>query len=156
MSRRWFHMADGGRSTSKRPKQKQDCTVRALALATGVSYDVAYDFLMSWGRVSSQKFKMVDFLREAERSDITILDHHLVRHVFLAVKGKKRMSVGEFPKGHPTGKYIICQAKHVSAVLSGVVCDEEWNPERCVYTAYEFVRVKGSLNKSLKSITGRG
>lgn len=35
--------SDAGRSESRRPRQKNDCTVRALALALELRYDDAYD-----------------------------------------------------------------------------------------------------------------
>lgn len=41
---------DAGRSASRRPRQKNDCTVRALALARGLTYDEAYDTLKAAGR----------------------------------------------------------------------------------------------------------
>ena len=45
-----FQLSDAGRSTGARPKEKRDCTVRALAHATGIAYDDVHDFLASRGR----------------------------------------------------------------------------------------------------------
>lgn len=42
--------SDAGRYGSRRPRQKNDCTVRALALAMGLPYDEAYDRLKEAGR----------------------------------------------------------------------------------------------------------
>ena len=47
-----YQFNDGGRSQSKRPKQKNDCTVRALAVSAQMSYDDAYTILKKYGRVS--------------------------------------------------------------------------------------------------------
>jgi hypothetical protein len=40
-----FSFNDGGRQLSKRPRQRNDCTVRAVAIACDFSYDSAYDLL---------------------------------------------------------------------------------------------------------------
>lgn len=45
---------DAGRSQSKRPRQSNDCTVRALALALDCPYDQAYDTLKTAGRIASR------------------------------------------------------------------------------------------------------
>jgi hypothetical protein len=37
---------DGDRQRSKRPRQRNDCTVRAIAIACALSYDSAYDLLL--------------------------------------------------------------------------------------------------------------
>ena len=44
-----FKENDGGRATSKRPKNKSDCVVRAVAIAFNRYYDEVYDeFVDGW------------------------------------------------------------------------------------------------------------
>lgn len=45
-----FIKSDGGRSLSLRPKQRNDCTVKAAAIACQVSYDEAYEAIKKLGR----------------------------------------------------------------------------------------------------------
>ncbi len=53
---------DGGRASSSRPRQRNDCTVRALAIAGGLSYDDAYDLLKEAGRKCSRGFQFSAWL----------------------------------------------------------------------------------------------
>jgi hypothetical protein len=46
-----FAFNDGGRQNSKRPRQKNDCTVRAIAIVCAIAYDSAYDLLKAWQKV---------------------------------------------------------------------------------------------------------
>ena len=41
---------DGGRASSKRPKQKNDCVVRAIAVAFNLPYDDVYETMADLGR----------------------------------------------------------------------------------------------------------
>ena len=52
----WFECTDAGRALSKRPHSKNDCTVRALATVTGLSFDAAYNLLSLEGRESHRGF----------------------------------------------------------------------------------------------------
>lgn len=131
LSYRWV-MTDGGRSTSKRPRQKNDCTCRALAIALNISYDAAYDMLHEAGRKCSRGFKFSDWV--AKQPFATKIS-------FPAVKGQRRMNPASFTAQFPTGVYICKVAKHVFAVIDGVVHDVfENSPDRCIYTAWAVVR----------------
>ena len=120
---------DAGRSSSKRPKQVNDCTVRALALTRGLSYDEAYDLLKAAGRESNRRFLMVPYLNQQAWAQ---------KIAFPAVKGERRMSPVTFTKQFSTGVYICRTAKHVFPVLNGVVYDDhKARPSRCIYTAWK-------------------
>lgn len=123
-----FNKTDGGRSLSKRPKQRNDCTVRAVALARNLEYDTAYDILASAGRKCSSPFVFNKFISKMEWAE---------KISFPAVKGLKRMNVVTFLELYPSEVYICSVAKHVFAVVDGVVQDyTEVNPSKCVYTAW--------------------
>lgn len=123
-----FHQTDGGRSLSKRPRQNNDCTVRAVALAFGWSYDQAYDWLAAEGRECSRGFHLDEFLAERGAKQIS----------FPAVRGQRRMNPATFCDQFKTGRYICRVAKHVFAVIDGVVHDSlEQRPDRCIYKAWE-------------------
>lgn len=124
-----FQYDDGGRTNSKRPKQKSDCTVRAIAITKGLPYDVAYDLLKSEGRKSHRGFNLQKWLNQQPWAK---------KIAFQAVKGQPRMNPSTFCRQFPNGSYICRSAKHVFAVVDGVLCDTwEQRPDRCIYTAWE-------------------
>ena len=122
-----WQSTDAGRSTSNRPRQKNDCTVRALALTRGLSYDTAYDVLANAGRQCSKGFHIGDWLD---------LQPWATKLSFPAVKGQSRMNPVAFASQFPAGRYICRTAKHVYAVIDGVSLDiYRSRPNRCIYTA---------------------
>jgi len=120
---------DAGRASSKRPRQSNDCTVRAVATARGMEYDVAYDLLAAEGRKCERGFHLEKWLN---------VQPWARKMPFPAVKGQRRMNPHTFCKTYTTGRYICRVAKHVFAVIDGVVYDTFADrPDRCIYTAWE-------------------
>jgi hypothetical protein len=135
-----FQFDDGGRSKSKRPKQKNDCTVRALALATKTPYDEVYEMLAKHGRKCSTGIFFWDWLKSIGN---VALDHKFERISFPAVKGLRRMNPVDFCDEHPRGTYICKSAGHAFAVIDGVVHDDHQTyDERCIYSAWWVLPVK--------------
>ena len=127
-------LTDGGRKKSKHPRQRNDCTVRALALACGVTYDEAHDTLMNAGRLVGKRFIMSKWLDKQPWAR---------KIPFPALKGQKRMTPPVFVDRFPTGLFICKVAKHVFTVIDGVVHDEFKNRStRCIYSAWEITRIK--------------
>lgn len=122
-----FKKSDAGRSASRRPRQSNDCTVRAYALAAGIAYDEAYDLLAEAGRKSGRGFGFRKFI-EAKG---------YVWIGFPAVKGERRMNPYRFAAEHPHGRFILKTAKHVFPVIDGVILDDvPPRLDRCVYGAW--------------------
>lgn len=121
---------DGGRSHSNRPKQRNDCVVRAIAIASARPYDEVYDEMASAGRKSGRgTSKDVWQVWLSERAD---------RVSFPAVAGQERMKPGTFCQLYPVGRWVIQMAGHVAAVVDGVVHDAEKPRETaCVYAAWQ-------------------
>lgn len=119
---------DGGRASSNRSKQKNDCTVRALAIARNLPYDEAYDVLKDAGRKSSRGF---DFVKWIETQPWA------TKIAFPAVKGQRRMTPAQFCRDFPKGTFILRVTKHVFTVKDGVIYDAfENRPDRCVYACW--------------------
>lgn len=132
-----FIYSDSGRSLSKRPKQTNDCTVRAFTLAFHLTYDQAYDHLHSQGRKCSRGFLLSRYL---ERNPI-LLDHTVTKLSFPAVAGSPRMKVKDFVSIYSTGSYIIRIAKHVAYVHDGIIYDTFHTfANKTVYTAFSVAR----------------
>lgn len=124
---KWAHH-DAGRSASRRPKQSNDCTVRAIALARGVPYDDAYDLLAAAGRKCNRGFHFKDWIKHQPWAR---------KIPFPAIKGQPRMNPATFVEQFPVGTYICKVAKHIFVVKDGIVFDTfENRPDRCIYTAW--------------------
>ena len=148
-----FQKNDGGRSKSLRPNEKNDCTVRCLAIAFGLQYDLAYDILTAAAGYRPGKgchFRQwLGKRRTFNRYRITWIE-------FPAVKGQQRMNPVIFAKTYHRGRYICRTAKHVYAVIDGVVQDNnpEYN-ERCIYGAYRLEPAKAAARRTRRTTTRR-
>ncbi|HHT9121254.1 MAG TPA: hypothetical protein ACFYEF_00180 [Candidatus Wunengus sp. YC63] len=122
---------DSGRSNSKRSKQTNDCTVRALSNILDIDYDIAYDYLASRGRKSSTG----TFFPNKAKDD-HCFNHKFVWRAFPAIRGEMRMNPAKFSEQYKTGRFIVKTAKHVIAVRDGVFFDIfASRPNRCIYGA---------------------
>lgn len=126
-----FVQTDAGRSNSRRPHQKEDCSVRAYAHVLDLPYDEAYDIMLAAGRKSHGRFDIRRVLDGDPR----------FRWIsFPAVPGQPRMNPGEFSRRFPQGRFILRTAKHYHAVIDGVHHDMRPIAERrCVYGAWQVV-----------------
>ena len=128
-----FKFDDAGRSQSKRSRQQNDCTVRALALAVDISYDEAYDILKEAGRKCGAGFHFKDWVTTAQVNNCKF-----EWISFPATKGERRMNPQKFCNTFPSGKYIARVAKHVFCVIDGVVHDTfESAEDRCIYGCWK-------------------
>lgn len=136
-----FVETDAGRKASCHPNEKRDCVVRATALAFGLSYDDAHEYMEGGGRVAGRGTPD-DVYHFVWKSLAAQFGKQIVKHSFPAQRGKKRMNVLEFCKTHPAGVFITKQAGHVAAVIDGKLHDERmawWSWNRCVYTAFDII-----------------
>ncbi len=100
---------DGRRNLSKRPSQSSDCTVRALAIVTGVSYDSVYDVLAKAGRKPCDGFDVDEWLA---RKRGRVLGGRFRR---VSIKG---LTPATFAARYPKGRYLLTTDDHAWACLS--------------------------------------
>ena len=126
-----YQFNDGGRAKSKRPRQKNDCVVRAISLALDQGYDFIYESLSSSGRRCSRstpKKVWQPFLD---------LNKDMVKFSFPAKAGVPRVNLHDFCESFPDGRFVVQMAKHLTAVVDGVVQDDfEPRFNMCVYAAW--------------------
>lgn len=143
-----FKLDDAGRATSKRPHQKRDCTVRSVATALTLHYDDAYKLLALFGRKCNTGFDI-----EAWGRKVALYDGANDRIYFRLQKmpfskgeryglpkSTQRYRLHDFIKDRPTGRFIVSTARHVFAVVDGVVHDDlPWHyaENRAVYSWLE-------------------
>lgn len=132
-----FAFNDGGRAKSSRPKQRNDCTVRSFAVLMGFTYDYAFETLKAAGRKNNGNFDLEKWLRKGPfKADFKCQKQARL----IAPKRWKRIS--DFLAEHPEGRYIISTARHVAAVIDGVMHDDlptHHIQDRPVYSWMEYL-----------------
>jgi len=96
-----FHATDAGRKESRRPHSKNDCIVRALAVACDVSFDRAYDVLAASGRRHYRPFDFHTWAKSA--APFVRLGARLKWCPFPFLYGEPRMNPGVFCEHFKTG-----------------------------------------------------
>ncbi len=109
---------DAGRAASKRSRQKNDCTVRAIATATRITYDEAYELLANAGRVCSKGFAFAPWAEKAVVNGCSFQWQILRKQ-----RGKARVNIAVFCKQYGQGTYIIKVRRHVLTVIDGMCHD---------------------------------
>jgi hypothetical protein len=136
-----FIRTDGGRSAAGYVGEAGDCVARAVAVASGRSYQEVYDALsvgcrgqrLTRGRQRSASARNgVDTSRKWFKDYMRSLGFRWV----------PTMQVGQGCKVHlraeelPSGRLVVAVSKHYVAVLNGIIhdtFDPSRNGTRCVY-----------------------
>lgn len=127
-----INITDAGRSLSNRPKARNDCSVRALACATNLPYDEAYEIVAADGRKSGRGHNLRPLL---DRS--TINGMRFVYEPYPAQRGQPRMNIERFCREKPVGRYVCRVSGHYLAIVDGVVQDDTRTyGTRCIYGAH--------------------
>jgi hypothetical protein len=137
-------------------KETNDCVVKAVAAATGVSYDTAHSFVKEVFKREAKKGvqgkELVDNMKAlAEAGSTTIGDKTISIEVMAkqAITNMYKLygelihrqkTVKSFLETYKTGTYIVTVAQHAFAVVDGVLIDNEgaeYKPTRKVTGAYK-------------------
>ena len=150
-----FVYNDGGRKAAGYTGDAGDCVTRAIAIATGKSYQEVYDAMFNgirnyrenrWDRLAKRLNLVKGTGRKASspRSGVS-------RKIFgpylesLGWRWFPTMKIGQGCKVHlraeelPEGRLIVKVSKHICAVIDGVVHDtyqDDRDGTRCVYGYY--------------------
>ena len=115
-------------NANPRQRRVNDCTVRAISLATGRTWDQAYEEL---AKVAQAQAIMPD--------DVTYIDEYQERR-FQKVCGCKdriRITVEEFVDTHSQGTYLITMRGHITCAIDGCIYDTFDPGDRFVWGAYK-------------------
>lgn len=117
---------DGGRIAAGFTNEKWDCSVRAVALAADVPYDVAHHALKLQGRKPRQgastkqiKDALTIVAEKIEAKFVGVL----VSYRFGNRNRIKYPTLTEVLRSHRTGRYIILTRNHAMALLDGQIHD---------------------------------
>lgn len=108
-------------------REVNDCTIRAISLATNSTWDQTYQKLSEFARAQGI---MPD--------EVQYIDHYLERNFIklCGCKGKFDLSVGKFVEDHPIGTFLITMNGHITCSIDGVIYDTFDPSERLVWGAY--------------------
>lgn len=115
-------------NANPRGRRVNDCTVRAISLATGKSWDQAYRELSEFAQYLAI---MPD--------DVVYIDAYLDGHFqnIYMCKDNKRITVGDFIKAHPRGTFLITMNGHITCAIDGIIYDT-FNPsDRFIWGVYK-------------------
>ena len=100
-----------------------DCTIRALSVAEGITWDEAYDLLSESARDLGLMMSSVEAIEE-------FLD---VRYDRVPIYEKK---VGEFIKNHKRGVFLITMPGHITVLKNGINYDTFNSKDRPIWNAW--------------------
>lgn len=104
-----------------------DCTVRAISLATNSDWDSTYDRLSEFAQTQG-----------IMPSDVNYIDEFLNDNYdkIYSNRYSNRITVEEFLQKHPYGIYLITMNGHITCAINGCIYDT-FNPaKRVVWDAY--------------------
>ena len=139
----------------KARNEKNDCFVRAVASASGSSYDAAHSFVgETFGRIERKGTMFVDStmkqiegkLQEFGQVKVKFeeLPKNKIKNTY-KLHGEiidRQKTVKSFIKTNPKGTFIVLVAKHAFTIKDGVLIDnqgEEFRPTRKVQSAYRVI-----------------
>ena len=105
-----------------------DCTVRAISLATGNSWNDTYEELSNFARTQGSMF-----------DDVMYIDSYLDK-MFKKIYSRGRglnLTVEEFIKNHPKGIFLITMRGHITCCIDGTIYDTFYPGDRLVWEAYK-------------------
>jgi hypothetical protein len=110
------HSTDGGKRQSG-IQDKNDCTIRALAVSAGIPYEYAHKIGREAGRKTGKGFLP------------RILLQHAKREYGITYKKKryKSVTIQRFIKENPTGRYYVGTNVHAFAIINGTIYDTGLN-----------------------------
>ena len=101
----------------------EDCTIRALSVAEGISWDEAYDMLSN----SARDLGLM-------QSDVRAIEHFLdLRYDRVRVYEE---TVGEFIKNHKRGVFLITMPGHITVIKNSINYDTFNSKDRPIWNAW--------------------
>ena len=109
-------------------KKVNDCTVRAISLATNSTWNETYELLSHYAKYQGIMMDEVDNID-------TFLESHFKKLCRDCLPAKT--TIEQFVDDHPLGTYLITMRGHITCAIDGCVYDT-FNPkDRIVWCAYE-------------------
>ena len=108
----------------------EDCTIRAISVAEGISWDKAYRKLSDYARVRGLMMNSVESIEK-------YLDDNYERTC------EDYMTVGEFAYENPKGTFLVTMPGHIVAVVDGEIIDTFDPSDRIMFCAWNVNKKEG-------------
>lgn len=114
-------------NANPRGRRVNDCTVRAISLATNRSWDETYEELSKFAQAQAI---MLD--------EVNYIDEYLSRKCEKICGCKNSdLTVGDFAKHCYKGRYLITMNGHITCCIDGVIYDTFDPSERFIWDIYK-------------------
>lgn len=113
-------------------KDRNSCTVVALACVTGNTYQSCHNFLSKYGGRKKGKGMLPSEVIKA----FTHFKHFKVKKGLYT--RQNRITINQFIQKHPKGKFYCCNRNHAFAIIDGVLYDHSDKARRQITLAYRF------------------
>jgi len=143
------------KESAKAKNEKNDCFVRAVAAASGSSYDAAHSYVKEvFGRQDRQGTQFVNSTMKTIEGKLQEFGQVKVKFEKLPKEKvvntyklygeliDRQKTVKSFIKDNSRGTFIVLVAKHAFTIKDGVLVDnrgEEFRPTRKVQSAYRVI-----------------
>lgn len=112
-------------------KSVNDCTVRAISLATDESWDKTYRVLSNYAQahaIMPDEVEYIDAFLKARYKQV-----HCCRKI-------SNITVREFVERNPTGTFLITMHGHITCCIDGCIYDTFDPSDRYIWEAYKVER----------------
>ncbi len=116
-----FIAEDGGSPEHER----NDCTVRALSIATNTPYSHAYNILLNFGRKPNHGTNIRKFFKN---------NRVIFGHSFTKLSFRKQITLNKFIKKYTTGVFYVRISKHVFVIKDSITYDSVKPKQFCRIT----------------------
>lgn len=141
-----FRLDDGGCCKSSHPYEKNDCSVVALAIVTGLPYDTVHSALKRAGRDGNQGFESDSWLQR--RAGLAFGGRFkpvkTKRHG--AFSDEKPLTVSTFGAWYPKGRFLLETECHVWGMVDGVHHDISRTREQPLTGAWQWIPGEKTLD----------
>lgn len=120
-------------AASRAKGERNDCTVRAMALSTGLDYDECHAAFAAVGRIKGKGVR-----RDKTRAAAKRLGFEMVR---TATRAKTAITI-ERDRALQSGNYIVGMTRHLAAMVDGKLHDHTKGRRKRVNNVWEMIKVE--------------
>lgn len=109
-------------------RKVNDCTVRAISLATNQSWDETYDMLSGFAKHHAIMMDEVEYIDDFLCANF---------QKYQTPDRSQKLTVEQFVENHPRGTFLITMRGHITCCVDGCIYDT-FNPsDRLVWNIYK-------------------
>jgi len=110
--------------------ERNDCTVRALAIAAVIPYVTAWQIANEAGRRTGRAFNIERLMEKAK--DVLGLNFNKITLL-------PPLQIEDFITQYPSGRYIVCTKWHTCVISDSIVYDSEEKSMSAITLVYEML-----------------